>query len=123
MSIPTNIVEGSGQERRREFGRFLRYAANSATELEYHKVIAPDIRVISVSDLAALESRGCRSQKDAERSAEARFIVLIGVPPRDDRDAWPYASYLAPRTPRLALLAVGLTHYARAQPSSSRSWF
>lgn len=31
MSIPANIVEGSGQESRLEFGRFLRYAANSAS--------------------------------------------------------------------------------------------
>jgi four helix bundle protein len=30
MSIPTNIVEGSGQESRRELARFLGYAANSA---------------------------------------------------------------------------------------------
>lgn len=34
MSVPTIIVEGCGQESRREFARFLRYATNSASELE-----------------------------------------------------------------------------------------
>jgi four helix bundle protein len=57
MSIPANIVEGSGQESRREFGRFLRYAANSANELEYHLIVARDCRVISLNDFAALAGR------------------------------------------------------------------
>ncbi len=63
QSIPANIVEGSGQESRREFGRFLRYAANSATELEYHLMIAHDIRVISLNDFAALVSRTVEVRK------------------------------------------------------------
>ncbi|MDB4870493.1 MAG: ribosomal protein [Gemmatimonadales bacterium] len=63
MSIPTNIVEGSGQESRREFGRFLRYAANSATELEYHLVIARDIRAISLNDYATLVSQTVEVRK------------------------------------------------------------
>ena len=46
MSIPTNIVEGCGQESRKEFARFLRYGVNSASELEYHLIVARDIRVI-----------------------------------------------------------------------------
>ena len=63
MSIPTNIVEGSGQESRREFGRFLRYAANSATELEYHLMVARDIRVISLTDYTALAGRTVELRK------------------------------------------------------------
>ena len=63
MSIPTNIVEGSGQESRREFGRFLRYAANSATELEYHLMVARDTRVISLNDFSALVSRTTEVRK------------------------------------------------------------
>ena len=42
-SIPTNIVEGSRQSSRRDFARFLRYALNSASELEYHLMLARDI--------------------------------------------------------------------------------
>jgi four helix bundle protein len=36
MSIPTNIVEGTGQESGKEFGRFLSIAIKSSSELEYH---------------------------------------------------------------------------------------
>lgn len=46
MSIPANIVEGRSQSSERDFGRFLRYALNSATELEYHLSLARDIRVL-----------------------------------------------------------------------------
>lgn len=42
-SIPTNIVEGSRQASNREFARFLRYSMNSASELEYHFILARDI--------------------------------------------------------------------------------
>jgi four helix bundle protein len=63
MSIPANIVEGCGQESRREFGRFLRYATNSASELEYHLMIARDIRVISLNDFAALVARTVEVRK------------------------------------------------------------
>jgi len=42
-SIPTNIAEGSRQSSRRDFARFLRYALNSASELEYQLMLARDI--------------------------------------------------------------------------------
>lgn len=54
MSIPTNIVEGNGYKSRRDFSRFLGYAVNSATELEYHLVFAHDIDVISKSEFRSL---------------------------------------------------------------------
>ncbi len=46
MSIPTNIVEGRGQTSPKEFARFLRIALNSSTELEYHLILARDVRAI-----------------------------------------------------------------------------
>ena len=46
MSIPANIVEGRSQSSERDFGRFLRYALGSATELEYHLTLARDIQVL-----------------------------------------------------------------------------
>ena len=46
MSIPANIVEGREQKSEAEFGRFLRYALGSTSELEYHLIIARDIKVI-----------------------------------------------------------------------------
>jgi four helix bundle protein len=42
-SIPTNIVEGSRQASNKDFARFLRYAMNSASELEYHFILGRDI--------------------------------------------------------------------------------
>ena len=54
QSVPANIVEGSGQESRREFSRFLRIALNSTTELEYHLITARDLEAIRASDSLTL---------------------------------------------------------------------
>ena len=57
MSIPTNIVEGREQKTDAEFARFLRYALASASEVEYHLIIARDIRVMSSEDFISLTSQ------------------------------------------------------------------
>jgi four helix bundle protein len=54
MSVPANIVEGRGQKSERDFARFLGYALNSSSELEYHLVVARDIRAITLSDFTSL---------------------------------------------------------------------
>jgi four helix bundle protein len=54
MSIPANIVEGRGQKSERNFARFLEYALNSSSELEYHLVVARDIKAIRTSDCRSL---------------------------------------------------------------------
>lgn len=56
MSVPTNIVEGSGQRSGREFSRFLNIALNSTTELEYHLIAARDLEAISATDSLTLLS-------------------------------------------------------------------
>ena len=53
-SIPTNIVEGTGQESAKEFGRFLSIAIKSSSELEYHLVLARDLELISRSEFTSL---------------------------------------------------------------------
>ena len=53
-SIPANIAEGRRQESEKEFGRFLRYALNSSSELEYHLILARDTKVISEEDFVSL---------------------------------------------------------------------
>jgi|SRR6266850_2526334 len=63
MSIPTNIVEGTGQKTGKEFARFLGFALNSASELESHLIMARDIRVIGVSDFEGLSSRTIEVRK------------------------------------------------------------
>ncbi len=50
MSIPANIVEGREQKSEADFCRFLRYALSSASELEYHLIIARDIKILGEAD-------------------------------------------------------------------------
>jgi four helix bundle protein len=57
MSIPTNIVEGNGQESPKEFVRFLRFSLNSSSELEYHLILARDLNGISQTDFDSLSAQ------------------------------------------------------------------
>src|ERR1700693_328319 len=57
MSVPTNIVEGCGQQSAREFSRFLRIALNSTSELEYHLLAARDLAAVRASDSLTLISQ------------------------------------------------------------------
>ena len=50
MSVPANIVEGRAQTSDSQFARFLKIALGSAIELEYHLVLAADVKAISASD-------------------------------------------------------------------------
>ncbi len=54
MSISANIVEGRGKTSEAEFARYLRSAVNSATELEYHLLVAHDLKAISTTHYAKL---------------------------------------------------------------------
>ena len=63
MSIPTNIVEGTGQKSGKEFARFIGFALNSASELEYHLMVAYDLRLIGRSDFESLSSRTVEVRK------------------------------------------------------------
>ena len=57
MSVPTNIVEGCGQQSAREFSRFLRIALNSTSELEYHLLAVRDLKAVRASDSLTLISQ------------------------------------------------------------------
>ena len=63
MSIPTNIVEGTGQTSGKEFGRFLSIALKSTSELEYHLIIARDIRAIGLNDFESLSAQAIEVRK------------------------------------------------------------
>lgn len=45
-SIPANIAEGCGRSGDVEFARFLQYAMGSASELEYHLLLAHDLGLL-----------------------------------------------------------------------------
>ena len=46
-SIPANIAEGCGRVRNSELHRFLQMACGSASELEYHFLLARDLGYVS----------------------------------------------------------------------------
>jgi four helix bundle protein len=63
MSVPANIVEGRGQRSERDFARFLGYALNSTSELEYHLTVARDMRVITLTDFKSLVAQTIEVRK------------------------------------------------------------
>ncbi|HJQ10556.1 MAG TPA: four helix bundle protein [Gemmatimonadaceae bacterium] len=63
MSVPTNLVEGSGQDSPREFCRFIRIALNSSSELEYHILLAKDFGVMRPEIYNSLTAQTVRVRK------------------------------------------------------------
>jgi four helix bundle protein len=53
MSMSANIVEGREQKNEREFARFIGYALASTSELEYHFIVARDMRAITDTDFSS----------------------------------------------------------------------
>jgi four helix bundle protein len=62
-SIPANIAEGRRQESEKDFARFLRYALNSSSELEYHLILAHDTKAIPEKDFRSLVTQTIRVRK------------------------------------------------------------
>ena len=63
ISVPANIVEGRAQKGEREFSRFLRYAAASAAELEYHLQLAHEFGVVNSKQCALLRDEVARVRR------------------------------------------------------------
>jgi four helix bundle protein len=63
FSIPTNIVEGAGQQSRKDFARFISIALNSTSELEYHLIVLRDIRVIGESNFQSMSAQTVEVRK------------------------------------------------------------
>ena len=55
-SIPANIAEGSGHVGNPELARFLSIASGSASELEYHLILARDLNLIDAKTHNKLNS-------------------------------------------------------------------
>lgn len=49
-SIPANIAEGCGRGENGDFARFLRIAAGSASELDFHLELARDLEYLKLED-------------------------------------------------------------------------
>ncbi len=54
-SIPANIAEGCGRDGDAELSRFCRIAMGSASELEYHLLLARDLKYLKTDEHKKLE--------------------------------------------------------------------
>ncbi|MGB7732025.1 MAG: four helix bundle protein [Candidatus Acidiferrum sp.] len=55
-SIPANIAEGCGRKSRVELRQFLYISMGSASELEYHLLLARDLHMIDANDYREAEA-------------------------------------------------------------------
>ena len=55
-SIPANIAEGCGRDGDADFARFLQIAMGSASELEYHLLLARDLDLMKSSEYENIAS-------------------------------------------------------------------
>ena len=67
-SIAANIAEGCGKRGNNEFQRFLRIATGSASELEYHFLLAKDLGFLADEEYRQLERSVVEVNKDAGRT-------------------------------------------------------
>lgn len=56
-SVPANIAEGCGCNGNREFVYFLRIALRSASETEYHLLLARDLKYLDTNDYESANNR------------------------------------------------------------------
>ncbi len=56
-SIPANIAEGCGRKGSAELARFLQIAMGSASELEYHLLLAYDLDLLEGKNYESLSSK------------------------------------------------------------------
>ena len=57
ISIPANLAEGSGRLGDAELARFCSIALGSANELDYHLLLANDLRLLTQADYCSLSER------------------------------------------------------------------
>ncbi|MGH7526416.1 MAG: four helix bundle protein [Gemmatimonadales bacterium] len=61
-SIPANLAEGTGRKGDRELRRYIRLCLGSATELEYHLLLARDLGLLEPSSFHGLDDQVHRVQ-------------------------------------------------------------
>jgi len=57
VSIPANIAEGCGRDGEADLARFLQIAFGSASELEYHLILARDLKMLDENSYINLVNR------------------------------------------------------------------
>ncbi len=74
-SIPANIAEGCGRSGEAQLGRFLLIAMGSASELEYHVILARDLGYLGAQDYQKL------SQEAGEVKRMLSTLIIRLRPP------------------------------------------
>ena len=76
VSVGANIAEGCGRRSDGEMQRFLQIARGSASELEYHLLLAKDLGFLSLADFGGLEEQIFEIQRMlASLSARVRLSL------------------------------------------------
>jgi four helix bundle protein len=57
VSIPANLAEGCGRHSDQDFARFVDFAMGSASEVEYHLLLARDLGLLDAAAHAVLDDR------------------------------------------------------------------
>jgi four helix bundle protein len=71
-SIPANLAEGCGRNGNAEFARYCSIAMGSASELEYHLLLAKDLKLIKPKDHEELDQLAT----ELKRMLTALFLKL-----------------------------------------------
>lgn len=66
-SVPANIAEGCGCNRNREFARFLGIALRSASETEYHLLLARNLGYLDVKTYEGLNNQAVEVKRMSAR--------------------------------------------------------
>lgn len=87
-SIPANLAEGCGRNGDAEFARFCSIAMGSASEVEYHLLLARDLKLIPPKDYEAMAPRVTELKRmltalfqklTAESSRPQRFQASLAI--------------------------------------------
>jgi len=76
-SIAANIVEGCGRRSDGEFARFLQIARGSASEVEYHLLLARDLSLLHETKFCVLNSTVVEVQRMLTRLVQRVQPVLV----------------------------------------------
>ena len=74
-SIGANIAEGCGRRSHPEMKRFIQISRGSASELEYHLLLARDLQLLTVEEFEDLEAKTLEIQRML-----AALIQRLGPP-------------------------------------------